>query len=131
MLRTYPGFPAFGALKPGDLILGIKAGRVEDRSLDYVTFQLNGGTDEIEGRFRDLVQTVNSGEVIGLYVIRGGKKLKINVPLASLDALRNIYVGTSGELQPRFRQRWQSFLNDLKGLKAAGDALAPRKNPAD
>lgn len=99
--RTLPGFPAFVALKPGDLILSIDGKRSEGRATGPVNFLIA----EIQSR--------RPGDTVLLEIRRSGQDLKQKVTLSNFDALDTMYSNQDGvRLLP-------------EGLPQVGEAVAP------
>lgn len=134
--QTYPGFPAFAHLRSGDLIVAIKRGDPDPDNpfLGFHKFS-HGEAGQIEDEFRQRVTNVRAGDTLSMLIYRDGKLVKepVAVKLGSLDALRNVYAGTTGELQPKYRDQWHSFLRDLRGLGPDRNAIRVRlpKQPVD
>lgn len=115
VVQTFPGFPAYARLKPGDLIVAV----------NHERFGRNVGIAQITNQFRDMIQQTASGERLTLHVYRDGHLLKpaIQIRLASLNALRDIYEPHTGDLQPQHRNRWLEFRKTLKNFREKKDPL--------
>jgi C-terminal processing protease CtpA/Prc len=99
--NTKPGFPAYVALRSGDLIIAVD-GQSFDDNLDATDFSA-------------LIQRYKAGQSMTLDILRGGKKLTIKVKLDSLRRLNDVYQIqlTSPTADPALYGPWQQHLADL------------------
>lgn len=74
---TLPGFPAHACLRPNDAILEL-AGQPVTRDID-------------QEMFANIIQQHQAGDKVGLVILRRGERMKIEIALASLQALKGIY----------------------------------------
>jgi len=99
VVMTFPGFPAYAHLKPGDLIVQFDGQPIPDR----MTVEM----------FRDMVQQHQNGDRISLIAIRQGQPVKLSFELGSFEALRQMYQHNDRSLQPPFSQAWQQVRDQL------------------
>jgi hypothetical protein len=122
---TYPGFPAYVSLRPGDLILAVN-GQVLPVLPDDVA---------VRQRFVDMIQVNPAGTTIRLKVSRDGKPLDLSVKLASFDALNTLYE-SEGRLRQSFHIQWDQLRRELTALTPTAPPLkinleTPKPAPAE
>lgn len=121
VVQTYPGFPAYAYLRPGDLIL----------SVDNEPMKTRATPEQISEDFQAIVRRKLVGERIDLAILRDGKTLKVSFPLAAMTSLREMYEQNTGQLEPRYREIWEKAEKSLVGPAAAplklerNDAASP------
>lgn len=119
---TYPGFPAYVALKPGDQILSVN-GQTLPAVQDEIT---------IRQKFIELIQSNRAGAMVRLGLLRQGKPLEISVRLASFDSLSTLYEGEA-RLRPPFDAQWNQLQHELTAQNPAPEplkiSLDPRSPP--
>lgn len=96
--QTLPGFPAFVHLVPGDLILEVDGRPVPRGNAMEATLPLIG-----------LIQSRQAGEVLRLTVVRHGQRMAVDVPLASLAALEQLYQAQQRGPHPQVQALWHRF----------------------
>lgn len=78
--QTYPGFPAFSELSPGDIILEVNGEQPgQQRGLGLVQFMVNRITQHAPG------------EYIELTVLRDDQTFNVKIRLVNIDALHALY----------------------------------------
>jgi len=92
VVMTFPGFPAYAQLKPGDMIVRFAGEDMPD--------------DLAVDTFRDMVQQHENGDEVELTVIRQGKPLDLKFQLGSFEALSRMYEHNERALEPPFREQW-------------------------
>ena len=81
VVDTLPGFPAYGQLLPGDLLL-----TVDGRKLPQ-----NAQERQLTAAFVNSIQAKHPGQLIRLAVRRGQTTKNVSLEMASLKALQSIY----------------------------------------
>ena len=129
VVRTLPGFPAFGRLREGDLIVGLNGRPVawpepefpdaDDRRRRRAVAprgRLAQEASAAAASFSTAVQNAGAGAAVLLRVIRGGQTLEVPVTLARLEDLQRLYPGgRSGGADAAWREH-------LAGLGLVPDA---------
>lgn len=100
---TLPGFPAFGVLQVGDLIVAINGQGIDPSVMGEAMVQV----------FRDRIQNHTAGQTLALSLIRDGKPESIHVKLGSLEAMRALYESDTLTLQPLAATEWRKFQSGL------------------
>ena len=130
--KTYPGFPAFACLMPGDIILAVDGQRPAGKGSRLAETFLIGA-----------IRAHRPGAAATLTVRRDGETFDVTVKLASRAALEGLYVAATRALRRmplravvdprntiapqqvsglplrrRYRQRWHQRYRQLTGLTA-------------
>jgi hypothetical protein len=113
---TYPGFPAYVWLQPGDLIIAV----------DGLPLPASDDAEVVQTRFVQLVQRHAAGESIKLTLYREGKRMEVTSKLAPYEALTQLYVQAELSLMPNLQQRW---LTERRRI-TAGHPPEPPLTPA-
>ncbi len=117
VVSTLPGFPGFAHLRTGDLII-----EVDDQplppDLDNALFRQRLQTREVDGQATGR----EAGEPIALTVIRGTQTLRVELTLATVDALERMYT-QSPTLQEPFHSRWNQARDELLAAAPPVDQL--------
>jgi hypothetical protein len=103
VVATLPGFPAYVALRAGDLVVA-----VNDEGLPP-----NLSPEETSAHFGRMIIDHRQDSVINLTVWRDGKTIEVKVRLASSDAIRNMFEPTNQRLLPQYRVRWLRFFDAM------------------
>lgn len=97
---TLPGFPAHAFLESGDLIVSVDEQPLPD--------------EVVTERFTQVLQRYRAGQMITLGVVRRGERLRMQLRLAGMDALEQIYADNSPpSLRPPFLQQWTAMQTRL------------------
>lgn len=112
VVETFPGFPGFTQLRPGDLIL----------AMDGQRFGAQMSAAQAADRFVRAVQDHQPGATVRLTIYRDGQTLELPLRLASLEALRAMY-GGDRRLRPPFLHTWQAVREKLMSLHLDEPAL--------
>jgi len=99
VVMTFPGFPAYAHLKPGDMIIRFNGQDIPEK-MDV-------------DMFRDMVQQHRNGDRVTLVAIRQGKPIELAFELGSFEALRRMYQHNDRSLQPPFRDAWHKTRDKL------------------
>ncbi len=104
---TYPGFPAYTYLLPGDLIIAVNDQRIAEP-----------GTNEpqIAQSFGQLIKSHATGEQLSLTLIRNDQTLTVTFALANLDALNQMYTLDRAALRAPFSQLWLALENHMREI---------------
>ncbi len=101
---TLPGFPAYGVLQLGDLIVALNGQGIDPSIMGEAMVQV----------LRDMIQTHSSGDVVELTIVRDALMQQIKVKLGSLDAMRTLYEPDTLTLQPAALVELRRFQQSLK-----------------
>ena len=122
VVKTFPGFPAYAHLQPGDVIIEI----------DGQPFPADGDNVQLIEHFVSAVQVHKPDAMVRLTVLRNRKKLDVKFRLASYEALQAIYQN-GGQMRQPFLAAWQSTrdrlvaLDGKSGLPTQTDSVSPRE----
>lgn len=119
---TFPGFPAYALLKPGDLILTLDGREVPDTEA--------GGI----GAFIEIIKAHPLNRPLNIGVLREGRRLDVTMRLASRVALQSIYQPDGASLRPELEVRWEEQARAFDRLDPAAEPLRadlPALTPAD
>ncbi len=96
VIQVMPGFPAYGVLRSGDVIVAVNG---KPLPLENIT-----------EHFQRLIQNKRRGEEITLTIQRDDERLERSFKLGSLQALKQVYLsdGVRLGLRPPFREQWQA-----------------------
>ncbi len=92
VLRTLPGFPAEGVLRPGDRIVAVDGRNVRGRG---------------QRGLEEELKRSGAGDTVRLFVMRGERGLTLPVTLASSRALAAMYDPLDISLRPEFDAAWR------------------------
>ena len=127
VVRTLPGFPAFEALRAGDLIVGLNGRPVAwpepaplergHRRQEQARQRLATEATAAATAFSEAVQRAGAGNPVTLRILRGGERLEVSVTLAEVDALRRLYPRGARGLRD---EAWAERLGEL-GIASASE----------
>ena len=103
---TFPGFPAYAVLRPGDRIVGLNDIRI-------------GGQISADN-FQEMIKLNPAGREVRLRVLRGGEELEVAVTLAPSNALSAFYAGPGGTLDAAYETQWTAARDRLLTHVAPG-----------
>jgi hypothetical protein len=104
VLATFPGFPAYAHLEPGDLIVMLMGESMPDTDVP----------EQIRTAFIERASQLSPGQTVQLRVWRRGQLRDIQFPLASYDALDRMYSTADQSLRPPYHLEWQQLLRQLR-----------------
>jgi hypothetical protein len=116
---TYPGFPAYAQLKPGDLILTIDGREVPDAEA--------GGIPA----FIERIKAHPLDRPLNITGLRGGEPFAVTMKPASRTALQTIYSADGAELRAELEEGWMKERRELEKLAPAAPALRVVLPPLD
>ncbi|MCE9592436.1 MAG: hypothetical protein K8S99_18170 [Planctomycetes bacterium] len=93
---TFPGFPAYVHLEPGDTITAL-----DDQPLD--------GDAEVQNRFIAAIQSRKAGSELRLTLDRNGQTVKVTMQLAAFMGLKQIFDSTPTMLQGAYYTKWSEL----------------------
>jgi len=99
VVNTLPGFPAYGQLEPGDLVVKVNG--------QFLPVGQN--TQDTSGHFGRTILAQSQHDEMRLTIWREDRFVPVTVELASSDAIRNLYEPTNSQLLPQFQARWIHF----------------------
>jgi PDZ domain len=102
VVMTLPGFPAYAALEPGDVIIDF-AGQPLPEKLT-------------SAQFPQLIRAHMTGEQVRLTVLRDGETLEVMFKLEHGQALGEVYDANGLRLAAAYRQAWQTRRAEMEGL---------------
>ena len=119
VVRTLPGFPAHGRLRPGDLITGLDGRPVawpepvipdadarRRRRVAPARGRVAQQAAAAAAAFSAAVKDAGAGSSVRLRVLRGGRTLEVPVTLARAEDLRRLYPsGLSARAEAAWRER--------------------------
>lgn len=112
--QTFPGFPGYTHLLPGDLIIA-----VDDEPIPEGL-----GVEQLRKHFIEgQIQQHRIGEKIRLTVVRNARQIEIRFRLASLETLEKMYDKTGFHLNEPYRQHWLHLFNRLRALSPPTELL--------
>lgn len=101
--ETFPGFPAHGRLRVGDLLIGMN-GEALPADLDI---------NKAANLFTATVSRQPAGAEVTLWVLRGRERHQVTLRLASHDALVSMYQRNNVGLTADFELAWQEKFEQL------------------
>ncbi len=101
---TLPGFPAYGVLQLGDLIVALDGQGIDPSIMGEAMVQM----------LRDMIQKHSAGDVVELTIVRDGLVQQLKVKLGSLDAMRTMYEPDTLTLQPAALVELRRFQQAVK-----------------
>lgn len=110
---TYPGFPAYTHLEPGDTITAVD-GRVLEGDDPMV----------VQQQFIGVIQSQAIGSSLRMTVDRNGQAVNVSVPLAPFVALTTIYDGGAYILRPNYQIEWDSWRRKYLPTQPSDEPLA-------
>lgn len=101
VLLTFPGFPAFAHLLPGDFVTAING--------EHLPAGLDG--KQTSDRFIEIIKSHRPGDMIELELQREGKTHTVRFSLAPFGALSELFEEGAGILrgQPRLKAQYQAI----------------------
>jgi len=100
----FPGFPAYAALMPGDLVYGIDGDTMPGDANEQQVIQL----------FSQMVQTRKAGQSVRLLVLRRGAKIEVPLKLARLAALRAMHEPGQLMLLEPYQSKVEAFIKAMR-----------------
>ncbi|MCC7193807.1 MAG: PDZ domain-containing protein [Phycisphaeraceae bacterium] len=108
---TYPGFPAYAMLRPGDLILSLDGREVPGTDAGGISM------------FIEMVKAHPLARSAKVGVLRDGKRIEVTMRLASRVALQSIYQMDGETLRPELAARWAEQAREFTKLSPEAAAL--------
>jgi hypothetical protein len=118
VVHTFPGFPGYAYLEPGDLIL-----TVDDQSMPD-----NSDAEQLGQRFVSMIQNFRATDTVRFSVWRNGETLLLTFRLAGSDALRALYHPHDQSLQPPFADEWAHFRDQMLADAQTDQAANPAQD---
>jgi hypothetical protein len=112
---TYPGFPAYASLRPGDLVVAVNDTPLPTRD----------NPEAARNRFTALIKQHKPGESVRLTLYREGKRMEVTSKLAPFEALTSLYVQSELMLMPNIQQRWLMERRQITAAHPPAPPLTP------